>query len=320
MMPSDDRKLLRLVSHIPFIDDAALGAHLDVWNTTASFLDLLAGDAEEHALLLCNLFLAIGKKAYVLIGDELPNGDTAYVLTRDAGTVRLWNAHTGMVYSKDDPISPLSACPLTSVGCVFNDHNVWANVQTTDRPIEMDWQLHDNPKAWRPFFHKGYPAPRSILSVQAAELPYSKIAEEYRSDLEQQVEDRLVREFEELRGHRPTDWNRSLGNTLKKLLKRFEEDASGGAALTKEEHEAQLDRVSATFNLVGFPIHAAIADNVSLGPLVAKLKHTNLYLSESPKIQFALAAYVQPYVNNVCSVWVYIAALHDVRAANVGPS
>ena len=62
MMPSDDLKLLRLVSHIPFIDDASLGAHLDVWNTTASFLDLLAGDAEEHALLLCNLFLAMGKK------------------------------------------------------------------------------------------------------------------------------------------------------------------------------------------------------------------------------------------------------------------
>ena len=69
MMAADERKLLRFVSHIPFIDDAALGANLDVWNTTASFLDLLAGDAEEHALLHCNLFLHLGKKAYVLIGD-----------------------------------------------------------------------------------------------------------------------------------------------------------------------------------------------------------------------------------------------------------
>ena len=50
-----------------------------------------------------------------------------------------------------------------------------------------------------------------------------------------------------------------------------------------------------------------------------KLRHTNLYLSESPKIQFALTAFVQPYVNNVCSVWVYVAALHDVRAAAVAP-
>ena len=118
---------------------------------------------------------------------------------------------------------------------------------------------------------------------------------------------------------RPTDWNRSLANTLKKLLKRFEEDASGGAPLTKEEHEAQLDRIAATFHLVGFPIHTAMADSASLQPLVAKLRHTNLYKSESPKIQFALSAYVQPMVNNICSVWVYVAALHDVRAAATAP-
>lgn len=56
VMPNE-RRLLRFVSLIPFLDDAALGAHLDVWNTSASFLELCAGDAEEHALLLCNLFL-----------------------------------------------------------------------------------------------------------------------------------------------------------------------------------------------------------------------------------------------------------------------
>ena len=320
IIPNDEGRLLRFVSHIPFVDDAALGAPLDVWNTTASFLDLLAGDAEEHALLLCNMFLAMGKKAYILLGSELPEGDTAYVLTRDGGTVRLWNAHAGKVYSRDDPVSPLSSCPLTSIGCVFDERNVWANVQLTDKPLEMDWNLQDNPKCWKPFFGKGgFPPPKSIQSVQAETLTFRRVTEEYRSDLEREVEDRLQREFEDLRGHRPTDWNRSLANTLKKLLKRFEDDAAGGTPLTKEEHEAQLDRVSATFNLVGFPIHAAMADASSLQPLINKLRHTNLYLSESPKIQFALSAYVHPYANDICSVWVYIAALHDVRAAAVAP-
>lgn len=314
-MPNHERRLLRFVSHIPFIDDAALGGHLDVWNTTASFLDLLAGDAEEHALLLCNLFLALGKNAYVLLGAEVPEGETAYVLTRDTGTVRLWNAHSGRVYSRDDPVSPLSACPLNSVGCVFNDRNVWANVQACDKPLEMDWKLHDNPRSWRPFFgSRGYPAPTILQSVQAEVLTYRPTTEEYRADLEREVEDRLQREFEELRGHRPTDWNRSLSNTLKKLLRRFEEDASGGAALTKEEHEAQLDRVSATFHLVGFPIHAAVADTAALQPLITKIRYTNLHTNESPRIQFALSAYVHAHINNICSVWVYIAALHDVRA------
>jgi len=321
MMPNDERRLLRFVSHIPFIDDAALGAHLDVWNTTQSFLELLAGDAEEHALLLCNFFLAKGKKAFVLLGTELPDGDTAYVITRESGNVRLWNAHSGKVYSQGDALSPLSACPLTSVGCVFNDSNVWANVQPTDKLTEMDWRIEDdNPKSWRPFFGaRGVAPPKVLQSVQSETLDFTRITEEYRAELERDVEDRLQKEFEELRGHRPTDWNRSLANTLKKLLKRFEEDASGGQPLTEEQHAAQLDRVTATFHLVGYPIHAAMADASTLQPLIAKLRHTNLYKSESPKIQFALSAYVHPMVNNICSVWVYVAALHDVRAAASAP-
>ena len=74
-------------------------------------------------------------QAYVLLGNELPEGETAYVLTRNdnGSAVRLWNAHTGRVYSKDDAQSPLSACPLTSVGCVFNDKNIWANIQLAER-------------------------------------------------------------------------------------------------------------------------------------------------------------------------------------------
>jgi coiled-coil and C2 domain-containing protein 2A len=316
-MPSDERSLLRFVSLVPFLDDAALGAHLDVWNTTDSFLELCAGDAEEHALLLCNLFLALGKKAYVLLGHELPLGETAYVLTRGEGTgIRLWNAHTGKVYSRDDPISPLSSCPLTSVGCVFDDSNVWANVQLTDRLYEMDWTFRDNPKCWRPFFGpRGFAQPSKLQSVQVDSLDYRRSTDEQRSNLEREVEDRLQREFEELRGHRPTDWNRSLANTLKKLLKRFEDDASGGQALTKEEHEAQLDRVRATYHIVGFPLHQSMCETADIKPMIARLRNTNLWLSESPKIQFALSAYCHPYPNGVFSVWVYIAALHDLRSA-----
>ena len=59
----DEMILLRFVSRIPFLDDAVLnsnvdgvGLKLDVWNTSKSFLELGAGDSEEHAILLCNYF------------------------------------------------------------------------------------------------------------------------------------------------------------------------------------------------------------------------------------------------------------------------
>ena len=36
------------------------------------FLDLLAGDEEEHAVLLCNYFLFLGKKAWLVMGSAIP--------------------------------------------------------------------------------------------------------------------------------------------------------------------------------------------------------------------------------------------------------
>lgn len=36
------------------------------------FLDLLAGDEEEHAVLLCNYFLSLGKKAWLAMGNAIP--------------------------------------------------------------------------------------------------------------------------------------------------------------------------------------------------------------------------------------------------------
>lgn len=35
---------------------------------------MLAGDEEEHAVLLCNYFLHIGKAAYVALGRGIPEG------------------------------------------------------------------------------------------------------------------------------------------------------------------------------------------------------------------------------------------------------
>jgi len=38
------------------------------------FLKMLAGDEEEHAILLCNYFLWLGKKAFLVLGDGIPEG------------------------------------------------------------------------------------------------------------------------------------------------------------------------------------------------------------------------------------------------------
>ncbi|KAB1282402.1 Coiled-coil and C2 domain-containing protein 2A, partial [Camelus dromedarius] len=63
----------RYVSLIPFLPDSVSFAGIcDLWSTSDQFLDLLAGDEEEHAVLLCNYFLSLGKKAWLVMGSAIP--------------------------------------------------------------------------------------------------------------------------------------------------------------------------------------------------------------------------------------------------------
>ena len=77
-------------------------------------------------------------------------------------------------------------------------------------------------------------------NVQAAELRYRTTSDEYRANIERDVEERVKQAFEDARGHRTTDWNRAVGAKLKPLLRRFEEHESGVRPLTAAEHDAAL--------------------------------------------------------------------------------
>ena len=156
---------------VPFLDDAAFdGGSLDVWNTSDSFLELGAGDQEEHALLLCNYLLSTGAEAYVVLGAGIPEGLTSYVLVLEGPHPVLYNACTGRAWNRDE----LDRCPLTSVGCVFNDKNIWANISAASKPAELAWNLLDD-KHWKPFFGKGgFAPPDSLQSTQKPRLSYAR--------------------------------------------------------------------------------------------------------------------------------------------------
>jgi coiled-coil and C2 domain-containing protein 2A len=104
---SDKRKraierAARFVSLIPFMDDGAMFQDLpDMTCTSQEFLDLGAGDDEEHAILLCNYFNYIDDQlakadqvndrgarhahyeSYLLYGDAVTRGTTWWVCRRD---------------------------------------------------------------------------------------------------------------------------------------------------------------------------------------------------------------------------------------------
>jgi coiled-coil and C2 domain-containing protein 2A len=106
-------------------------------------LDIGAGDEAEHAILLCNYFLHLKKRAFVALGRANPEGKAAYVLVEtdmkvvvnNPESLDLWtwfwpqsitrrvcylySPLTGAKYDSSDPL-----CPMNEVHCVFNNHNV----------------------------------------------------------------------------------------------------------------------------------------------------------------------------------------------------
>ncbi|ELK06477.1 Coiled-coil and C2 domain-containing protein 2A [Pteropus alecto] len=145
--------LARYVALIPFLPDTVSFAGIcDLWSTSDQFLDLLAGDEEEHAVLLCNYFLSLGKKAWLVMGTAIPEGPTAYVLTREQSHYLIWNPCSGHFYGQFDTF-----CPLKSVGCLIGPDNPEELIyQRTDKAAAAELQdriekiLREKIMGWRP--------------------------------------------------------------------------------------------------------------------------------------------------------------------------
>jgi hypothetical protein len=76
--------------------------------------------------------------------------------------LRLWNPLTGQCVPATDP-----SCELREVGTIYSTANIWANVQATGHPWELDWGLAG--PGWRAFFGQALPL-RELASVQVGRL------------------------------------------------------------------------------------------------------------------------------------------------------
>ncbi|XP_019733890.1 coiled-coil and C2 domain-containing protein 2A isoform X3 [Hippocampus comes] len=300
-------QVARFVSLIPSLPDRVSFAGIcDLWSTCDQFLTLLAGDEEEHAVLLCNYFLFLGKKAWLVIGTAIPEGSSAYVLTLEQGRYLIWNPGSGQYYGQYDTF-----CPLQAVGCLVNADNVWFNIQEHTSPMRISFDV-SRANGWRPFFTRSFAHP-GLSSVQPEELVYRHSDKATAVELQERLEKLLRDKLMEWRPHRPTRWNRYCTSALKHFLPSLEQGASGpggnaGRDLA-EGHRHELQNLLGDNRISGFPLHMAFSE---MGPVVEAVHSTGVHTIQTANVEFALAVYVHPYPNNVLSVWVYLASL--VRA------
>ncbi|KAJ4460020.1 putative protein CC2D2B [Paratrimastix pyriformis] len=253
------------VSLVPFLEDTCtFEGRSSLWTASHEFLDMLAGDHEEHALLLCNYFLALKQRAYVMLGWVVPDGVVTWTVTfpapeDPAGSVPIfWDASAGRCYRATDP-----NCPVKRVGMLFDATNIWANVQPDESPARLAYDL-ENPRLWRPFFDASFPRPPDLESVQVAALAYQPTPPKYVADIEEAAVHEIKRALAAWRGHLRTSYNVACSNTLASLLPRLEEQrasqAMAGAGTEDPEQWKRLERVLATNLVHGFPLHMPFTD------------------------------------------------------------
>ncbi|XP_063779849.1 coiled-coil and C2 domain-containing protein 2A isoform X2 [Pseudophryne corroboree] len=299
--PATTELVARYVSLIPFLpDNVSFAGVCNLWSTSDQFLDLLAGDEEEHAVLLCSYFLAMGKKAWLVIGNAIPEGPTAYVLTLEQNQYIIWNPSSGQCYSQYDTF-----CPLQSVGCLINADNVWFNIQPHDSPMGINFDT-GRPMQWKPFFSRSLPNP-GLSSVQPEEIIYQPADKTAAMELQDRIEKLLKEKIMEWRPRHPTRWNRYCTSTLRHFLPLLEQNQGKEV---EEDHRAELQRQLGDYRFSGFPINMAFSE---VRPLIEAVYSTGVHNNEVPSVEFALAVYVHPFPKSIYSVWIYIASLIQSR-------
>lgn len=260
------------------------------------FLDLLAGDEEEHAVLLCNYFLFLGKKAWLVMGNAIPEGPTAYVLTWEKNYYLIWNPCSGHCYGQFDAF-----CPLKSVGCLIGPDNIWFNIQHHDSPLRINFDV-TKPKLWKSFFSRSLPYP-GLSSVQPEELIYQHTDKAAAAELQDRIEKILKEKIMDWRPRHLTRWNRYCTSTLRHFLPLLER--SQGEDI-EDDHRAELLKQLGDYRFSGFPLHMPYSE---VKPLIEAVYSTGVHNIDLPNVEFALAVYIHPYPKNVLSVWIYVASL-----------
>jgi coiled-coil and C2 domain-containing protein 2A len=347
-------KVARFVSLIPHIEDSQGFKDLpDIWSTSQEFFDLSFGDYEEHAVLLCNYFKWIDRekpqlKSYVVIGTGVPEGKSIYVLRRDTvkGDLELWNASTGVGYSIiQEPYSASFLCfsisrgtknritdkeytiGLKSVGCVFDENDIFFNIQKYSDPYVIDFNI-DNPKAWLPFLgpnRKPIFFPNNVINTVQTPLEYEITPERFIYEKQIELEKFLQKRFQDAKISSDNRGFRWASNEINRRiyevfpdLETFHSSFRAGASESslylyqRERANQMLSDIEKRFLEIMTERSFGITVNCPLESpekVWEKVKNTDVHNIGYDNCQFVLVARMFPYPGFICSVWVYLGVI-----------
>lgn len=322
----------RFVSLVPYPDDRRRSKPAEVWIDSQEFLDVGAGDAAAHGILLHNVLAATvceKDETMLVIGCSLDEPRAVFVLQRPRGVsspthVLLWNPRTGVPWLADD-----HKCPLVDIGCLVTPRNIYANLQYRSAPHELSFDLANRNKWWPLFddeietIHHNCcfdPGPRlmtrpgRLTSLQPAELQLSppdiREAAKIQNDLEDLIK-RSIRKWRALEqdagSASHTSFAIDMSRKLKLLLPILESETQDNPLAIDRLKASHSAHVAREYNGQIYELDALAFNfaNVHQNLILDRLKQTRLHTLSRPDCQFIVATHVQALPHKVFSIWVY---------------
>ena len=315
--------LLAFVSLIPSVPDTDIPEKEGyVCHSSQAFLDKAIGSYLEHAILLCNVLLSRGEDAYVVLGSDISTGHCACVLTRVPAEGALEKkGHKKYTYLFIDPISGNifqvsdPYCAVHDIGTVFNDKNIWFNLQATGRPNDISWDFEDpKTKNWAKFWTEKGGLPEMPDDFQPSQLKLHDYSEEHKQEIAMIVRKMVNESVENLRNPKKTVWNADLGSAIGNLVKNRKKLASSENH-EKNEFDAMLNDVRKNyerFRIEGSPFFIGyVYDKNNLDDLEEnineEIKKRELYYGIEGA-EMACSVVITPYPNDIFAIWILVVA------------
>lgn len=320
------------MSKIPFIEDwQAFQGDVDVWCNCQEFLDIQAGDWEEHSILLANYISILSSKtlnSYLVTGVGIPEGETVYVMVvpsegqsnskwvkehfgikgggERADEVVFVNASCGTCFLNSD-----EKCPLQEIHTIVGKNNIWANIQRANHPSHLRYDLNDL-QNWDPFFNINFPFPQSGLSsIQPSSIYYRETERSYVLQVERELLKSIRLSLRRWRSKSSiTTFHSETSNAFSHLLERCEDIKRGIDVDMEEEKNRLLRNVSKTRSVYGVPLNFSFTE---IQAIENSLLSTQIHKTEHPEVQFGLAVRVFPFHCSILSVWVFLGTVTPNR-------
>ncbi|KAJ2992607.1 Centrosomal protein of 76 kDa [Globomyces sp. JEL0801] len=297
--PKHASRFVSLLSYEPLTRVGDSG-NLEIWQHFHTFLCVKKGDVQDHCLLLCRFHL----NAFVTMGTNSSNSPHMWVTSIDLhGNVIFWESLTGLQFNQKDKHH------FRSIGCCFNDHSFYANIQVSDAAEKVSFKLQDNSQ-WK--FLDVVPSPSKSRKTKL-DFHFAPLLQNL-EQIEKELEIELMQAIEYFRQDRLVScvWDEQICQLMGQCLWAMENSKLAGTHTSgfTEDFQTGIKRsIPEGHSFKGFPTVFNHTHSHRIMTSLTKSKTCrDILQTKGDCVRMAVRVKIFAYCDSVLACWVMIGA------------